>query len=73
MCMNRYDPATNPTQRQALAGISQEAYSYSHEPTRKAVAFLLYRSAWSVHLELDLLMIVIKTNYSSAVVKDAER
>lgn len=73
MCMNRYDPTTNPTQRQALAGISQEAYSYSHEPTRKAVAFLLYRSAWSVHLELDLLMIVIKTNYSSAVVKDAER
>ena len=73
MCMNRYNPTTNPTQRQALAGISQEAYSYSYELTHKAVTFLLYRSAWSVHSELDHLTIVIKTNHSSAVVNTTER
>lgn len=73
MCMNRYDPTTNPTQRQALAGISREAYSYSQELTCKAVTFLLYRSAWCVHSERDLLMIVIKTNYSSAVFNATEQ
>lgn len=60
MCMNCYDPTTNPTQRQALAGIFREAYVYSHELTHKAVTFLLYRSASSEHSELDLLTIVIK-------------
>lgn len=60
MCMNCYDPTTNPTQRQALAGISWEAHIYSHELTHKAVTFLLYRPAWSVRSELPLLTIVIK-------------
>jgi len=73
MCMSRYDPATNPTQRQALTGISWEAYSYSHELTRKAATLLLHRSAWSVHSELHLLTTVIKANYSSAVVNAAEQ
>lgn len=73
MCMNCYDPTTNPNQRQALTGISREAYSYSHELPCKAVTFPLYRAAWCVHSELDRLMIVIKPNYSSAVVNTAER
>lgn len=71
MCMNAYDPIMNPTHRQALAGISREAYSYSHKLTRKAVTLLLYVSAQTVHSELDRL--TIKHSYSSAVVDATKR